>query len=113
MRTKYAPATFVGDEKIEYIPGRWLRKGDRVRISGGPVWVDGNGARHRMGERGVFVFDCAAVDSHGVPYIIVSGRSGATVCIPLVARESRLGVPGWKNEPYRVRRCRKQSRRPK
>lgn len=98
--------TFVGSDSWEYLPGRYVHKGDKLRISGGPVYKDSAGSVHRVGERGVFTFCLLAHDATGAPYILVSGPSGGSICIPLVAKRSRLGVRGWLNKPYRLAKVR-------
>ena len=111
MRLRKAPESFTGQDEFQYTPRRWIRKGDRVRISGGPIWIDAAGVRHRVGERGVFVFCFAAVDGKGRPYIVVSGKAGASVCLPLgEGADNVYGVSGWHNEAYRVRRLRARTK---
>ena len=101
--------TFVGSEEWEYLPGRKVRKGDRIRVKGGPVWKDSQGVAHRVGECGVFKFHCFAYDAKQQPFILVSGETGGSVYIPLVVKRARYGVTGWINRAYRFSKLRSKA----
>ena len=98
---------FVGNDRWEYLPGRWIEHGERVRVTGGPVWIDADGVRHAMGERGVFKFDLLAVDGTGKPFVLVCGVDGyGTIALPVGKRKSKLGLAGWKSREYRFAKVR-------
>lgn len=101
------PSPFVGSEEWEYVPGRKIRKGDRVRVSGGPIWKDAAGVAHRVGDHGVFTFDCLGYDRRGRGFIVVVSEFGGHFCIPLgSSARSRYGVSGWVNRAYRFAKVR-------
>ena len=90
----------------EYRPGRSVRRGDRLKVGGGPVFVDEAGNRHLFGERGVFVFLGAFPEKEGGDWWIIAGGKGLTVLIPSVPKVTKYSLPGYVPRPYRFRRLR-------
>jgi hypothetical protein len=86
-----------------------LRRGDRIRVSGGLVWehvdADGKPVRMRLGERGVMVFE--EYCEHGASrWIVARGQSGYAALHLGPSGPSSL-LPGLVRSPYKIRKLRK------
>jgi hypothetical protein len=93
--------TFAPNETWEYKPGRFVARGEKLRISGGPVWVDSKQVEHCIGVRGLYTFCFHTADAKGHEYIVCSGDAGSSVAFPLAKRRTNtIGVTGWKWRPY-------------
>lgn len=90
----------------EYRPGRSVRRGDKLKVGGGPIFVGEDGQAHCMGERGVFTFLGAFPEREGGDWWIIAGGKGLTVLIPAVPKATKYSLPGMKYRAYRFRRLR-------
>lgn len=88
-------------DRFEYLPGRWILRGEKIRLSRGPYYLADDGRRLSMAERGVFVLLELFVDKFRRRHLVLSGSSGASVVVPIKPRRSKFSLAGYRPRPYR------------
>lgn len=98
----------VEQTEWEYRPGRKVRRGETIRLSGGPVYIDPQGNKHAFGERGKhkFLAFCQTVNQDGkvLEEYLLTSQDG-TVVVPLNQKRSRYGMK-IKFRSYKISRVR-------
>ena len=88
-----------------------LRPGDKFRVSGGPFYVNGDGSKSLMAERGTFVFVryCVRGAKKWIEARHVEGGN-AVLWVGKVVPNGDL--PSFKRRPYKVSKLSERTRRP-
>jgi len=90
--------------EYRYGPRSILRRGDRFRVAGGPIYTTKSGEKLPMYERGVFVFICYC--TQGASKWIEARRADSSIFVHLgVGGPTRNhDVPSLRRRPYRITR---------
>lgn len=95
-QSREPPATV---DVFEYRPKQYVRRGEKLRVRGGPIYKDHDGVEHVMGERGTFTFCGAFEERRGRMFLMLHGENGIAV-IPVKPRRTKHSLPGYKAKPY-------------
>lgn len=90
--------------EVRLSPRTILRKGERFRVRGGPVWHGSKGESIRLGHRGL----CVMVAFDEAQKTIIATCGAGFVAIPIGEQASTSGLASVTWEPYRVRRLRQK-----
>jgi hypothetical protein len=89
--------------EYRYGPRGVLCPGDLFRVSGGPVYDNGDGSKSLMAERGTFKFVRYCVK--GADKWIEAHRVGGSTVVLWVGKAGRNpDLPSFKRRPYKVRK---------
>ena len=91
-------------DRYRYGPRSVLVRGDRFRVTGGPIYVTDTGVQIPMSERGVFVFHQYCVQG-AAKWIEAYHASGGGHVVLWVGRPCRSkAIPNLRRLPYRITR---------
>jgi len=91
-------------DEYRYGPRSVLLPGDRFRVSGGPVYVTGDGTVVPMAERGELIFRRYCVRG-AAKWIEAHRADGGGIAVLWMGRTGRSkAVPGLRRRPYRITR---------
>jgi hypothetical protein len=91
-------------EEYRFGPRSVLKRGDRFRVSGGPVYVTEDGAKVPMRERGIFVFR-RYCQRGSAEWLEAYHANGGGLAILWVGKAHRSPlIPNLRRRPYRVTR---------
>ena len=89
--------------EYRYGPRGVLTRGDRFRVSGGPVYITDAGKTPAMFERGLFVFERYCVRALQ-KWIEAFRVDGGGMVILWVGKSGRCPtIPNYRRRPYRIR----------
>jgi len=89
-------------DRYRYGPRGVLVKGDRFKVTGGPIYVTDGGERLPMYERGVFVFQ-RYCEKGAARWIEACRADGGGFVVLWVGRSVRSrNIPNLRRRPYRV-----------
>ena len=89
-----------------------LKRGDRFRVSGGPVYVTDDGVEHRIADRGIFKFRRYCVQGAQKWIEAYSGDGSGTVVLWVGKACRSPAVPNLRRKPYKVRKVTDRNRKP-
>ena len=92
----------IEEHEYQLSPRVTLRRGDSIRVSGGPYWRAAGGEKLPMAARGKFVF-LNAMRRGRVVWLVAVGKSGNAILHVEGRRRNKL-MPELVCRPYRVRR---------
>lgn len=94
--------TLFQPEQVRLSPRVILRRGDRLRISGGPIYTTADGVNLRIGERGRYRF----IRAETADYILCRPERETAAVLVYVGQVRPGTVDGVTLKPHRVRKVR-------